>query len=309
MGFTFYFSILFLIVFGGILYALLSTLKRAGAPLSWPALLPLGLIALLLLLAPFRPFTAFYQTHFLFPLLVIPASLALSTLLILQAFRIKDQLRNSRLQEVGPPRSASPWMGIASLITSGLLLLVTLYRLYWFLVWDSTYDPIGDLFFLPLLAAAVACGFGLALGLPRGFRTARLVFLFAFPLLLFGTYDLANHIDFRVLTAQRLERVGWAVETYYARQGRYPQELNELTPRYLLSIPEPVYIQGQDWCYDASEDGFQLAYLTRDHWSSPYLSAHPYHAESNPAVLERLCSEQVVALQQRQPWAYWHFQE
>jgi hypothetical protein len=224
----------------------------------------------------------------------------------LHAFRLKDQLRNRPLQEDGPPRSASPWTGIASLITSGLLLLVTLNRLYWFLVWDSTYDPIGDLFFLPLLAVAVACGFGLALGLPRGFRTARLVFLFAFPLLLFGTYDLANHIDFRVLSAQRLERVGRAVEAYYARQGRYPQELNQLTPRYLLSIPEPVYIHGQEWCYAAGDEGFQLAYITRDHWSSPYLSAHAYHPGSDPAELESLCAYQVAAHQQRQPWAYWY---
>jgi hypothetical protein len=264
MGFIVYFSILFLILFG-VLLLLGTLLFSRNENFSRRPFLPLlGLLALALLLVPLPRLREFYQINFSFLLLVVPALLALSTLLILQAFRVKDRLTSSRPQESGPSRSSQSRLGTLSLVTGGLLLLGSSYRLYWFLVWDSTDDSIGSLAFMPLLAAAVACGFWLTLSTPVEFKTARLLFLFALPLLLFGTYYLASQTDFRRLSENRLERVGQAVEAYYARESRYPQNLRQLVPRYLLSLPDPVFIYGQDWCYQAGEDGFQLAYLTRD---------------------------------------------
>jgi hypothetical protein len=306
MGLLIFFPIYFLIAFG-VLLLLDALLLRKGENRSSRALLLLpGLLALILLLAPLPTLVMFYQANFYFGLLVVPILLVLCALLIANAFRTGDRASGKTVQEGPSLRFSSPLASIASLILGMLLLMIILYRLYWFLVWDSTYDPLGLLLIFPLMAVAVACGLWLALALPKGLRTLRLLFLFAFPLLVFGTYDLANQVDFRQLSDQRLGRVGQAVEAYHAREGRYPQDLGQLVPLYLLSVPRPVFIHGQDWCYQPAEGSFQLAYLTRDHWSSPYLSARAYHSDSDPAQLELLCAEQITSMKQRNPWVYWH---
>jgi hypothetical protein len=297
---TFYLSITYLLVFGGLLFLAALVLTRTRSRTFRYFLLLLGLLTLALPLL-----LGFFQINFYFALLVVPILLVLSVLLIGNAFRTRDQASGKIVQEGQSPSFTSPIVSGAFLVLGLLLLLVTLYRLYWFLIWDSTDDSIGLLLFFPLLAVAVACGFWLTFALPRKSRTARLVFLFAFPLLVFSTYALASQVDYRQLTQQRLERIGQAVEAYYSNQGRYPQNLRQLVPRYLLRIPEPVFIYGQDWCYRPAEGGFQLAYLTRDHWSSPYLSARSYHPDGDPVELERLCEDQIAAHQQRQSWTYW----
>ena len=40
----------------------------------------------------------------------------------------------------------------------------------------------------------------------------------------------AQRVDFRQLTKERAERVTHALETHYAREGHYPQDLRQLTP-------------------------------------------------------------------------------
>ena len=64
-------------------------------------------------------------------------------------------------------------------------------------------------------------------------------------------------------------QVSQAVERYYAQEGRYPEKLQQLIPWYLLSVPEPVLINGLDWCYDGGADYFRLGYADREHWSAP----------------------------------------
>ena len=303
MGFTIYLSIIYMLVTGGILFIAALLLARAG-PRHTRLLLLLGLLALVLLLTPLPSLTSFYESHFIFPLLVVPIVLVLSALLILSATRpIQTPARESHAGS-SPPR-----VDRLSLLLSGLILLLVSYRLYWFLVWDSTGDSIGLLFLMLLLTAAIACGFGLAIVLRERSKTFRFISLFAFPVFVIGVYALANQVDFRLLTIQRQDRIGRAVEVYYEREGRYPRNLQQLIPRYLFTIPEPVFIYGQDWCYEAGEDGFQLAYLARDHWSSPYLAAQAYHPQSDPADLRSLCEEQIETQQQRQPWTHWQIRE
>jgi hypothetical protein len=302
MGFTVILSLIYMLIFGGLIFLVDRVLFKSGKWASRTKLLLAGLLVLTLLLVPIRSFTVFYETHFLFPMLVVPLSLVLSTLLLLNAFRRQDAEPNAPGQQAG----SSPWEGRASLLLSGLLLLAAAYRLFWFLVWDSTYDPLWMLSFLPLVGVGVVCGLQLAIALWERTKIQRLIYLLALPSLIAGTFALANEVDFRQLSAQRMDRIGMALESYYERQGHYPQDLDQLVPRHLLGVPRPVFIYGQNWCYEASENSFQLAYLARDHWSSPYLFAHAYHPDSQPAELERLCSTQVAAQQQRISWTYWN---
>jgi hypothetical protein len=118
----------------------------------------------------------------------------------------------------------------------------------------------------------------------------------------------AQRVDFRQLTEERAERVTQAIETYYAREGRYPQDLRQLTPWYILSLPGPVIIYGQDWCYDGGDDYYRLGYVYREHWSDPRLTGRIYKTKGEAPDLHGMCEEEVVALQKRYPdypYEYW----
>ena len=81
---------------------------------------------------------------------------------------------------------------------------------------------------------------------------------------MFAVSARAQRVDFRQLKG---ERTGWtsqAIETYYARKGSYPQDLRQLTPWYVLSLPGPVIIYGQDWCYDGGDDYYRLGTYTEN---------------------------------------------
>lgn len=45
-----------------------------------------------------------------------------------------------------------------------------------------------------------------------------------------------------------------------------------LTPGYVLSLPGPVIIYGQDWCHDGGDDYYRLGYVVCEHWSGPRLT-------------------------------------
>jgi hypothetical protein len=118
----------------------------------------------------------------------------------------------------------------------------------------------------------------------------------------------AQRVDFRQLTEKRAELANQAIETYYLREGRYPQDLQQLTPGYVLSLPEPVIIYGQDWCYDGGDDYYRLGYVYREHWSDPRLTGRIYRTKGEVPDLPRMCEREVVALQERYPdsmYEYW----
>jgi hypothetical protein len=111
----------------------------------------------------------------------------------------------------------------------------------------------------------------------------------------------AQRVDFRQLTEERAERVTQAIETYHAREGHYPQDLRQLTPWYVLSLPGPVIIYGQDWCYDGGEDYYRLGYVYREHWSDPRLIGRIYKTKEAPD-LPGICAEEIAALEERYPF-------
>ncbi len=188
------------------------------------------------------------------------------------------------------------------------MLAKTLYNLYWLTVWDNTDDPLGYFWLgFPVLAALFS-GVMLSITLPGRTKLAGFLYSLLIPALMIAVSARAQSVDFRQLTEERAGRASQAIETYYAREGRYPQDLRQLTPGYVLSLPGPVIIYGQDWCYDGGDDYYRLGYVYREHWSDPRLSGRIYKTKGEAPDLYRMCEEEVVALQKRYPdypYEYW----
>ena len=117
---------------------------------------------------------------------------------------------------------------------------------------------------------------------------------------------LAQRVDFRALTSQRADRVVQSIESFYAREGHYPESLSELTPRFILVLPEPIIIYGQEWCYESGDGYFRLGYVDREHWSDPRLIGRIYKTEGSPVGQSLMCEAEVATLQQADPFiSYW----
>jgi hypothetical protein len=201
------------------------------------------------------------------------------------------------------PSGAGRTIAALCLGLCALLLARTLHFLYWLLVWDSTYDALFIFWMvLPALAALAAGGVAVAV-LPHRWPWAAAYAVLG-PLLLIGVYTLAQRVDFRQLTDQRAARVTQALTAYHAREGRYPATLQQLRPWYLLTVPGPVIIHGQDWCYQAGDSYYQLGYVNREHWSDPRLVGLLYSAEGIAPAGAELCGAEIAALQQRYPGYY-----
>lgn len=187
-----------------------------------------------------------------------------------------------------------------------LLLLVTAVRqFYWLTVWDNTDDPLGYFWlFIPILGIFFAT-IWLAIALPHKAKWMSALYLLFVPTLLILVSVYAQRVDFRQLTESRAERVDQAIAAYHAQHGRYPENLHQLTPRYLLALSEPVIIFGQDWCYDGDADHYRLGYVYREHWSDPRLVGRVYKSTyTATADLAPLCQQEITTLQARDPQYY-----
>ena len=188
------------------------------------------------------------------------------------------------------------------LALGALLLAKALHSLYWLMVWDTTYDSLEYFWLVFPITAVLFSGVVLSIALPGRTRWAGFWYSLLIPALMIVVSAQAQSVDLRRLTDQRAERVSQAIETYHAREGRYPHDLGELTPRYVLSLPEPVIIYGQDWCYDGGEDYYRLGYVYREHWSDPDLHGRIYKSKGKGSDLPGICAEEIAALEERYPF-------
>jgi hypothetical protein len=185
-------------------------------------------------------------------------------------------------------------------LLGALLLARTGHYLYWLLVWDLTTDSLTWIrIVLPMLAALVS-GVVLISTLPHR-RSAATACAVLIPALLAATYALSQRVDFRQLTEQRGARTTRAVEVYHARAGRYPTTLRQTQPWYAMPLAGPVIIYGEDWCYRASADFYQLGYVDRDHWSSPYLMGRLVSTAGEAAGTQTICDAEIAAIIQEHP--------
>lgn len=196
----------------------------------------------------------------------------------------------------------------AAVLTLGFLLLVrALYNFYWFMVWDSTGDGLGYLWLPIPILAVISSTIMLFMALPEKTKLASLLFLLLIPAMIAITAS-TQRVDFHQLTETRAARVNQAIDNYYARNNRYPDNLRALTPWYLLSLPGPVIIYGQEWCYDGSDNYYRLGYIDREHWSAPHFIGRIYQTKGEVPDLYGMCEGEAVALQKRHPdypYKYW----
>jgi hypothetical protein len=86
-----------------------------------------------------------------------------------------------------------------------------------------------------------------------------------FTIAAYAALDLAilgvAHVD-RVHARHSADTIIAALEQYDADQGRYPQRLEELTPRYLTSIPSARHLPRGEFHYHSAVDEASLFYVT-----------------------------------------------
>jgi hypothetical protein len=153
----------------------------------------------------------------------------------------------------------------------------------WAALWDQTSDGLNESFLTveAVLAAIVA---GMFLGMRfSGWRRASGL---AYAVLVSAVMLLASNQEwgaYQPITTARAAAIQAALERYHARTGQYPAALEGLAPGELLSVPGPVILRGQGWCYQGGPDYYRLGAVYRDSFSSP-LSVKVYASVGSPPV-------------------------
>lgn len=225
----------------------------------------------------------------------------LAVAIVISGLLIHTALTPYRPRTISEPQAQPKTAPRYALIAAVLLIGAVFFALYWLMVWDSTYDPIGVIWLVGLVLIAVITGILLAI-IPAGRpRIAGLLFAIVVPACLIFATTKAQDTGFRVLTVERAERVSLALESYHDRHGRYPESLEQLVPGYLLFVPPPVVIFGQAWCYDAGGDFYRLGYVDREHWSDPRLLGRLYKTTGQIRAEPALCAAEISDLMAHYP--------
>ena len=275
------------ILFCGLFALALPKIIERVNPKVW---MTTGLILLVILLIPTSLIFSNLTTAML---LLTPLALVNAAFLLYSGLSLRSSEAQTRT--------------IAPIFLVGILLVIgVLFKIYDLTVWDNTYDPLGYIWLLIPILAVLLSGLTLLIALPSRTKLAGILYLLAIPALMILVSTLAQRVDFRALTSQRADRVVQSIESFYAREGHYPESLSELTPRFILVLPEPIIIYGQEWCYESGDGYFRLGYVDREHWSDPRLIGRIYKTEGSPVGQSLMCEAEVATLQQADPFiSYW----
>jgi MFS family permease len=182
-----------------------------------------------------------------------------------------------------------------------LILLLVGYQIAIASIWDVATDGLGGIFFWGLTSVVgIASAIQLAWSLPGKRKLAALAFAVVVPVSMMvahriGTYG--PHGQWGMLptmvTEQRAEAVNRAIQRYHKQNGDYPRALTDLTPRYLVYIPNPLIIPGQTWCYEGGHNYYRLGYVYRQFFSSP-ASVRVHAAVGEPPVSDWGCEEEAA---------------
>jgi hypothetical protein len=228
--------------------------------------------------------------------LIIAAYLIYAAILM-----IRDQQTPPGVEgETSLPRSGQGGRMLAIVVTLAVLLLVKFYHnLSGLIMWDNTYDPIEFLWLILPILIAIICGVILVINLPGKTKLAGWLYLLLVPAMMWIVYVPAFNVDPHQVTTERAERLSYAIEKYYQREGYYPQTLSQLVPTDRLFIPVPMIINGQSWCYDAGPDYYRLGYVDRCHWSSPNFFGTVFKSVGDVSSLSAVCDAVVTAHNQQ----------
>jgi hypothetical protein len=244
------------------------------------------------------------STQAMMLLLILSMALVTAALLLNSGLNLLNEWRDTGALESGGSQARRKYVGKIALLVlalGSLLLAKTLHNLYWFMVWDTTGDSLEYFWLAIPVPAVLLCGVVLSIVLPGRTKLVGFLYSLLIPVLMIGVSACALRVDFRQLTEERAGRVSQAIEAYYDREGRYPQDLRELTPLYTLSFPGPVIIYGQYWCYDGGEDYYRLGYLDREHWSSPILFGRVYSAKGHSPLKVDVCQPAIDTYREQHP--------
>lgn len=226
---------------------------------------------------------------------------ALAAALILSGLLLHAGMRDGQAIPAGSAPAHQGHMSRLALITAALLLGVTFHTLYWLMIWDSSYDPVGLLWLIPLVLIALLIGIALVALPARRTKIAGVLFAVLVPACLIAITATAHNVGFRALTEARAKRVSQALETYHDRHGRYPETLQQLLPRNLLFLPTPTVLYGQSWCYESGGDNYRLGYIDRSHWSDPRLVGRVSATNGRAPEEPSLCATEISSLINRYP--------
>lgn len=308
------FVLLIAVVLFGV-FAILSFIGSSGIMGAVAiAILLCGLFALVLpkIIERVNPKVWMVTGLILLAILLIPTSLIFSNLTTAILFLIPLGLVNAAflLYSGLSLRSSEPQarMVVPIFLVGVLLIIGTLFNIYNLTVWDNTYDPLEYLWlFVPILAVLLS-GLTLFIALPPRIKLAGIAYFLLVPALMIWVSTLAQRVDFRQRTSQRADKIVQAIESFYEREGHYPASLSELTPRFILSLPEPVIIYGQGWCYESGDSYYRLGYVDREHWSDPRLIGRIYAMKGDVSGQSLMCEAEVASMQQDNPsfqFSYW----
>jgi len=137
------------------------------------------------------------------------------------------------------------------------------YQVFWDGVWSSAHARAFEdhlplsLFFVSLMAGVL-----LAISLRGRRRLAGAAYVASVIVTGFLALSWGWKVSAFKLTEDRASRVTQAIDGYYQDNQRYPDDLSQLTPRYLLFLPPPVVVRQGSWCYQGGEDFYRLGYVS-----------------------------------------------
>ena len=174
-----------------------------------------------------------------------------------------------------------------------------LYSYFWLWLWDGTDDGVRGLFMIvATVIASISAGLVIVMTISSWRRWLGLVFpiLVVVPLYLtvITGMGMEGNVSNDTVTDERAARIQRAIESYHAKTGSYPLDLNELVPGVMLRVPLPMIIPGKGWCYESGSSYYRLGAVYREHWSSPYLSVRLYASAGNVPETSWVCDKKLA---------------
>lgn len=184
------------------------------------------------------------------------------------------------------------------------LALVGLY-VFWGSVWDQTMDLGFGFLAVPFVTGtAVAAGMAMSVVLEGKQRLVGLAFMLLLPLLFYQLHALGLNAPYHAYNEQRAARIAAALDDFYEREGHYPETLTSLVPRDLLSVPQPILLHGEQWCYQGGTDFYRLTAFYQQHWAS-LISLKIYATQGEFPPGEWVCETMLADVKDRHYEGFW----
>lgn len=228
------------------------------------------------------------------PLLFSQASLAVlaSVIFVYRVFEGFDSETTSSGQDNDSVQAVKRLI----LCLAGFLLVKILYTVYWVSVMDRADNGLGGVW-MAITGGMMSLGAGgLMIERARG-RLRRIGFLYLLPMtaLFFVVFAVGIHTDYHAITERRAALIQQAVQSFSIEQKRFPSQLDELVPRYLVWVPRQLILRNEDWCFQGGSDYYRLGVFWRPTFTG-LLEAREYASSGNPPDEGWVCLEKLEAM-------------